>query len=35
MMGLCREESRLPMTPMDEHTRSKLRGALEAYGLLA
>lgn len=34
MLGKCREEFRLPMTPMAEANRASLRRALEAYGLL-
>jgi len=34
MMGLCREEFRLPLTPMAEDTRLRLRGTLVAHGLI-
>jgi 4-hydroxy-tetrahydrodipicolinate synthase len=34
LMGLCREEFRLPLTPMAETTRSQLRRALEVHGLI-
>ncbi len=34
MLGMSGEEMRLPMTPMDEKSRAKLREILCAYGLL-
>ena len=34
MIGLCREEFRLPLLAMADHNRAKLRQALEAQGLL-
>jgi 4-hydroxy-tetrahydrodipicolinate synthase len=34
MIGLCREEFRLPLLAMAGHNREKLRQALEAHGLL-
>lgn len=34
MMGLCREEFRLPLVPMADGNRAKLRRALEEYGLI-
>jgi 4-hydroxy-tetrahydrodipicolinate synthase len=34
MMGMCREEFRLPLTPMSEPHRTQLRRALEEHGLL-
>ena len=34
MLGHCREEFRLPLTPMADANRAKLRDALEAQGLL-
>jgi 4-hydroxy-tetrahydrodipicolinate synthase len=35
MMGLCREEFRLPLTPPAERTRAQLRQVLDAHGLLS
>lgn len=34
MMGLCREEFRLPLVPMADANRKKLAGVLEKYGLI-
>jgi 4-hydroxy-tetrahydrodipicolinate synthase len=34
MMGICSQELRLPLVTITDATRSKLRGALEYYGLL-
>lgn len=34
MMGLCRDELRLPLTPMSEEPRAKLRAVLEEMRLL-
>lgn len=35
MMGLIEDELRLPLTPMSEEPRAKLRLAMEEYGLLS
>lgn len=35
MMGLCKDELRLPLTPMEEPYRSRLRDTLRRMGLLA
>jgi 4-hydroxy-tetrahydrodipicolinate synthase len=35
MMGLCDEEVRLPLVPIEEATRSKLRAALRGVGAIA
>jgi dihydrodipicolinate synthase/N-acetylneuraminate lyase len=34
-MGLCGPEMRLPLTPLSEANRSKLRAEMQALGLLA
>ena len=34
MMGYCREELRLPLLPMTETPRARLRIAMEQLGLL-
>lgn len=34
MMGLCREELRLPLTPITPENKKRLRQALKAYGCL-
>jgi 4-hydroxy-tetrahydrodipicolinate synthase len=34
MMGYCRDELRLPLLPMSEAPRAKLRAALDEFGLL-
>lgn len=34
LMGKCSDEVRLPLSPLSEESLSKLKGALEAYGLL-
>ncbi len=34
MMGLCRDELRLPLLPMSEAPRAKLRAAMQQLGLL-
>ncbi|MDD5459796.1 MAG: 4-hydroxy-tetrahydrodipicolinate synthase [Phycisphaerae bacterium] len=35
MLGMCSDEMRLPMTPLEEDKRSELRKALQEYGLLS
>ncbi|NTV51607.1 MAG: 4-hydroxy-tetrahydrodipicolinate synthase [Candidatus Firestonebacteria bacterium] len=35
MMGMCGNELRLPLVPVTDATRGKVRAALEAYGLLS
>jgi hypothetical protein len=34
MLDLCREEFRLPLTPMSDPNRALLRRALAAHGLV-
>jgi 4-hydroxy-tetrahydrodipicolinate synthase len=34
MMGYCRDELRLPLVPMSDGPRAKLRAVMQQFGLL-
>ena len=35
LMGICSAEMRLPLSPMSETAKNKLRSVMEMYGLLS